>query len=158
MVVTETGGTMALGLAAGTQVYGVNVAGTINSATGAGSGQTLSLSSSGNNADGLSVTSTGTGTITSNFTLSLGIGDLMDRLLGFITDSNDGYVGFKQTSLQDSIDSYETRITQMEAMLERKGEMLINHFVAMELALSKLQTQSSWLSSQISMLSYNYGR
>jgi len=156
MVVTESGGTK-LGLSTATQVYGVNVAGTINAATGAGSGQSLYLSSSGNNADGLSVTYTGTGTPTSNFTLSLGIGDLMDRLLGFITDSNNGYVGFKQTSLEDSIDSYETRITQMEAMLERKGEMLINRFVAMELALSKLQTQSSWLSSQISMLSYNYG-
>ena len=156
IVVTESGGT-ALGLNTATQVYGVNVAGTINAATATGSGQTLSLSSSGTNADGLSVTYTGTGTTTSNFTLSLGIGDLMDRLLGFITDSNDGYVGFKQTSLQDSIDSYETRITQMEAMLERKGEMLINRFVAMELALSKLQTQSSWLASQMSMLSYNYG-
>lgn len=156
MVVTESGGT-ALGLNTATQVYGVNVAGTINAATGAGSGQTLSLSSSGNNADGLSVTYTGTGTTTSDFTLSLGIGDLMDRLLGFITDSNDGYVGFKQTSLQDSIDSYETRITQMEAMLERKTETLINRFVAMELALSKLQNQSSWLSSQLSMLSNNQG-
>ncbi|HLA29169.1 MAG TPA: flagellar filament capping protein FliD [Syntrophales bacterium] len=157
IVVNESGGS-ALGLATATQVYGVNVAGTINSATATGSGQTLSLSSSGNNADGLSITYTGTGTTTSDFTLSLGIGDLMDRLLGFITDSTDGYVGFKQTSLQDSIDSYETRITQMEATLERKSEMLINRFVAMEMALSKLQSQSSWLSSQISMLTANAGQ
>ncbi|TSA46774.1 MAG: flagellar hook protein [Deltaproteobacteria bacterium] len=152
MVVTESGGT-ALGLSTATQVYGVNVAGTINGATATASGQTLSLSSSGNSANGLSVTYTGTGTTTSDFTLSLGIGDLMDRLLGFITNSTDGYVGFKKTSLQNSIDSYTTRMAQMEAMLERKSEMLINRFVAMETALSRLQTQSSWLSSQVSMLS-----
>jgi flagellar hook-associated protein 2 len=154
MVVTEFGGT-ALGLSTGTQVYGVNVAGTINGATGVGTGQTLSLSSSGNNADGLSVVYTGTGPTTSDFTMSLGIGDLMDRLLGFITDSTDGYVGFKQTSLQGSIDGYETRITQMEAMLDRKAEMMINRFVVMELALSKLQSQSNWLASQLNTLSNN---
>jgi len=145
----------ALGLNTASQVYGVNVAGTINTATATGSGQTLSLSSDGNNANGLSLLYTGTGATSTTFTMNLGVADLMDRLLGFITDSTDGYVGFKQTSLQDSIDSYETRITQMEAMLERKAEMLINRFVAMELVLSKLQTQSSWLSSQINMLSNN---
>ena len=153
IVVTESGGS-ALGLATATQVYGVNVAGTINSATATGSGQTLSLSSAGNNANGLSVTYTGTATGASDFIMTLGIGDLLDRQLGFITNSTDGYVAFKQTSLQDSIDSYDTQIAQLEALLQRKQETLTNRYVAMEMAMSKIQTQSNWLASQIGSL-YN---
>ena len=130
------------------------MAGTINGATAAGSGQTLSLSSASNNADGLSVTYTGTTTVTSNFALTLGIGDLLDRQLGFITNSTDGYVEFKQTSLNDSITSYDTQIAQVNAFLDRKTETMINRFVAMELALSKIQSQSNWLASQISSI-YN---
>jgi flagellar hook-associated protein 2 len=100
---------------------------------------------------------TGTATTTSDFTLTLGIGDLMDRLLGFITDTSDGYVTFKETSLQDSIDSYDTRISEMEAALLRKQEMLIVKYTAMEVLLGKLQNQSTWLTSQLSTLSYMGG-
>lgn len=153
IVVTESGGS-ALGLATATQVYGVNVAGTINGATATGSGQTLSLSSTGNNANGLSIMYTGTATATSDFIMTLGIGDLLDRQLGFITNSTDGYVAFKQTSLQDSIDSYDTQIAQLESLLQRKQETLTNRYVAMEMAMNKIQTQSNWLTSQIGSL-YN---
>ncbi|RLJ03868.1 MAG: hypothetical protein DRP14_04385 [Candidatus Aenigmatarchaeota archaeon] len=97
----------------------------------------------------MSISYSGTGTPATTFTLTLGIGVLLDRQLGFITDTTDGYVAFKQESLQDSIDSYETRIEQMEAQLNRKMEMMINKFVAMEVALSKIQNQSNWLTGQI---------
>ena len=40
----------------------------------------------------------------------------------------------------------------MEALLERKQEALINRFVRMETALSKLQNQGSWLASQLDAL------
>ncbi|MBW1707310.1 MAG: hypothetical protein JRJ86_19475, partial [Deltaproteobacteria bacterium] len=40
-------------------------------------------------------------------------------------------------------------IEQMEARLDRKMETMINRFVAMELALSKIQSQSDWLAGQI---------
>jgi len=75
---------------------------------------------------------------------------LLDRRLGFITDANDGYVAYKQTSLKNSIDSFETQIDNMEASLNRKMEMMINRFVAMELALAKIQNQSQWLAGQVS--------
>jgi flagellar hook-associated protein 2 len=138
-----------LGLNGVSQVWGKDVAGTINGVTAAGSGQTLSVESDGNNADGLSVIYTGTTTTTTTFTLTLGIAELLDRQLGFITDSTDGYVAYKQTSLENSIDSYETRAEEMEDQLDRKMEMMINKFVAMEVALSKIQNQSDWLIGQI---------
>lgn len=147
--VSQSSATDPLGLDDATSVWGVNVAGTINSITATGSGQTLTVDSDGNDADGLSISYSGTGTPATTFTLTLGIGVLLDRQLGFITDTTDGYVAFKQESLQDSIDSYETRIEQMEAQLNRKMEMMINKFVAMEVALSKIQNQSNWLTGQI---------
>ena len=143
-----------LGLNGVSQVWGVDVDGTINALDATGSGQRLTLDSDGNNADGLSISYTGTSTIAEgdniNFTLTLGIGELLDRRLGFITNSSDGYVTYKQTSLGNSIDSFETQIENMQASLNRKMESMINRFVAMELALANIQNQSQWLAGQIS--------
>ncbi len=143
-----------LGINGVSQVWGVNVDGTINGLDATCSGQILTLNSDGNNADGLSISYTGTSTIAvedgATFTLTLGIGELMDRRLGFVTNSTDGYVTYKQTSLGNSIESLEDQISDMEARLNRKLEKLINEYVAMELALSNIQNQSDWLSSQIS--------
>lgn len=150
MVVSETGGA-ALGMNTAEQVYGVDVAGTINGVEAVGKGQTLTLSNSDNDADGLSVLYTGTGTTTANMNLTLGIAELFERRLKFLTET-DGTISFKQKSLQSSINSYETRIEEMEAFLARKQEMMINRFVVMETMLNKFMTQSSWLSGQITAL------
>jgi len=148
-VVSQSSATDPLGLNNADSNWGVNVAGSIKGVEATGSGQTLTVDSDGSDADGLSISYSGTGTPTTTFTLTLGIGMLLDRQLGFITDTTDGYVSFKQDSLQDSIDSYETRIEQMEAQLNLKMEMMINKFVAMEVALSRIQNQSDWLTGQI---------
>ena len=148
-VVSQSSATDPLGLNNADSNWGVNVAGSIKGIGATGSGQTLTVDSDGSDTDGLSISYSGTGTPTTTFTMTLGIGVLLDRQLGFITDTTDGYVSFKQDSLQDSIDSYETRIEQMEAQLNLKMEMMINKFVAMEVALSKIQNQSSWLTGQI---------
>jgi flagellar hook-associated protein 2 len=138
-----------LGLDDAVQVYGKDVAGTINGLTATGTGRTLTLDSEGNNANGLSISYSGSGAIDTSFTLTLGIAEILDRLLDFITDTSDGYVTYKQTSLQGSIDSFKTQIEDMEARLDREMDTLTNQFLAMELALSELQTQSEWLSGQI---------
>ncbi len=152
IVVSQASALDPLGLDDATQVYGTNVAGTIKGVTATGSGQTLSLDSDGNNANGLSINYTGTGATTTTFTLTLGIADLLERQLGFITDASDGYVTYKQTSLEDSIDSFETQIEQMEASLNRKMDVMISQFVAMEQVIGRLQTVSSWLTSQMNGL------
>jgi flagellar hook-associated protein 2 len=151
VIVTETGGDGDLKLTSPVYAWGENVAGTINSITATGSGQTLSVDSDGNNADGLSLSYTGTSALAgATFSFALGVAELLDRQLGFITDANDGYVTYKQTSLKNSIDSFDTQIENMEASLNRKMETMINRFVAMELALAKIQNQSQWLAGQIS--------
>ena len=128
----------------------VDVVGTINGEAATGSGQTLTGNDGETNVDGLVVKYTGatTGAV-GNIKLTLGVGDLFDRALFNITDSYDGYVAFKQDSLQDSINSLETQIENMEARLDSKLERMINQFVAMEVALARIQSQSQWLSGQI---------
>ena len=139
-----------IGLINGT-VTGQDVAGTIGGETAAGSGQALTGDDGNVNTDGLYIKYTGStdNTDAGSVTLTLGVAEQFDRKLFGITDSIDGYVSFKQDSLQNSIDSFETQIEQMEAFLDRKTETLINRFVAMELALSKIQSQSDWLTGQI---------
>ena len=142
-----------LGLVDGTYA-GLDVAGTINGETAIGSGQTLTGATANANTSGLSVQYTGAanGVDAGTIKLTLGLAELFDRALFSITDPLDGYLGFKQESLQNSIESFDTQIEQMEARLNLKMETMINRFVVMETALATMQTQSNWLSSQITSL------
>ena len=159
----EGGGSLALGIFDQTTqrdldlglingaITGQDVAGTINGESATGSGQVLTGDEGNVNTDGLSIRYNGmsnnidAGTIT----LTLGAAELFDRVLFNITDSYEGYVSFKQDSLQNRIKELEDQIEEMEARLDRKMEQMINRFVAMEVALGKLQNQSSWLTGQI---------
>jgi flagellar hook-associated protein 2 len=136
---------------------GQDVAGTINGETADGSGQVLRGNDDNSNTAGLSVTYSGTAdnSDAGNIKLTLGIAELFSRSLFGITDPLEGYVSFKQTSLQASIDSKETQIEQMEAFLERKSEMMISRYVTMEKALNMIQSQGDWLTSQLNAL-YSY--
>ncbi|MBU2623356.1 MAG: flagellar hook protein, partial [Proteobacteria bacterium] len=141
-------------LGLGAVTAGVNVAGTINGEAAAGSGQLLTGSAPATgmttSVQGLTVKYTGTATGTQGTVkITMGVAELFDRTLFSISDPIEGYAGFKQESLQNSIDSFETQIEQMEARLNRKMEMMINRFVAMETALARMQSQSNWLSGQI---------
>jgi len=130
---------------------GVDVAGTINGEATTGSGQILKGDDGENHIEGLVIKYTGTaeGLDVGEIKLTLGTAALFDRVLFNITDSYEGYVAFKQDSLQNSIDSFDTRIEEMEARLDLKMENMINKFVAMESALSVMQSQSEWLTGQI---------
>ena len=139
---------------------GIDVAGTINGEAATGSGRTLTgdapAAGETTSVEGLSVSVSLTaaqlasqGEAQGNVKVTMGVAELFDRELYGITDPIDGYVSFKQDSLQNSIDSFETQIENMEAFLDRKTESLINRFVAMELSLSKIQNQSDWLTGQI---------
>ena len=140
---------------------GVDVAGTINGETASGSGQTLTgdapAEDETTSVEGLSVKVTLTPTqLTSqgadqgNVKITMGAAELFDRELYGITDAYEGYVAFKQTSLQNSIDGFEDQIENMEARLNRKMETMITRFVAMEMALADIQNQGQWLMAQIS--------
>lgn len=130
---------------------GVDVAGTINGEAATGSGQTLKGNSGEANVDGLSIRYTGSvsGVDAGTVKLTLGVAELYDRSLFHITDSLEGYISYKQQSIQGKIGGYETRIDEMEARLDHKRELMINRFVKMEMALQQVQSQSNWLTGQV---------
>jgi flagellar hook-associated protein 2 len=130
---------------------GLDVAGTINGRAATGSGQNLSGNNEEEGIAGLVIKYTGSalGEI-GNIKLTLGIAELFDRTLFSITDTYQGYVGFKQSSISDRIKNIDDYIETMQNRLDRKMEAMINRFVMMETALSKIQNMSSWLSGQLS--------
>ncbi|OEU45540.1 MAG: flagellar hook protein [Desulfobacterales bacterium S7086C20] len=133
-----------------TTTDGLDVTGTINGESATGSGRTLTGDDDETNIGGLAIKYTGTTTgDIGTIKLILGMAELFDRVLFNITDSYDGYVAFKQDSLQDNIERLETRIEDMEDRLDAKMERMINKFVAMEIAMSRIQSQSQWLSGQL---------
>jgi flagellar hook-associated protein 2 len=130
---------------------GQNVAGTINGEPATGSGQVLTGNAGNANTEGISVKYTGTATgDIGTIKLTTGVAELFDRTLFSITDPYEGYVAFKESSLQNSIDDFQTRIDQMNAQLDLKKQTMINSFVMMETALNNIKNQSSWLTSQTS--------
>lgn len=135
---------------------GLDVAGTINGEAATGAGQVLTGNDNETNIDGLVVKYTGTaeGIDAGTILLTVGVAELFDRALFNITDPYEGYVAFKEDSLQISIDDFGTQIENMEAFLNRKMETMINRFVMMEMALNEIQTQSDWLAGQLNA-SYN---
>lgn len=142
-----------LGMANGTH-SGLDVQGTINSESATGSGQILTGDAPGSgettSVEDLAIKYTGTGTgAQGNVEITMGVAELFDRSLFNITDQYLGYLAFKIDSTEDNIDSLETSIEEMEARLDLKTELMINQFVAMELALSKIQSMSNWLTGQV---------
>ena len=140
-----------LGLINGS-ITGQDVAGTIDGEAATGSGRLLTGDDDNTNTDGLAIEYTGTSNDIDAGTIKLtfGVAELFERSIFNITDPFDGYGAFKEDSLQNSINSFETQVEQMEARLDRKMEAMINKFVAMEVALARIQSQSQWLTGQIS--------
>jgi len=137
---------------------GRDVAGTINGEAASGVGQILTGNDGEANVDGLVLKYTGTSTgEIGNLKLTLGTAELFSRVLFSITDPYEGYVTFKQDSLKDSMAQFDTRIQETEDRLDKKMEMMVNRFVAMEKALSMIQSQSQWLGSQINSLYAAWG-
>jgi len=119
-------------------------------ASGDATGSGEFLTGVSGDAEGLVVRYSGTATgDVGSFTLTFGVAELFDRALYHLTDSMDGYVANKEDAIQDTIDNLDKRIEAMEERVDRKMGRMINQFIAMEMALSAMQSQSEWLSGQI---------
>lgn len=146
-----TDNTSQLGVTA--QVYaGTDVAGTINGEAATGSGQNLLGNSGNTNTNGLSIKVSYSGAVPvslGTLKLTLGVAELMDKKLNTMIDSVDGYVTYRQTGLQTTIDNIQAQMKTMEERLTREREKLTKQYLAMEKAISKVQSISGWLSKQL---------
>jgi flagellar hook-associated protein 2 len=87
-----------------------------------------------------------------------GIAVVFQNYLEGITDSSDGLLASNQERTETSIRRIDTRIGQIESRLDHKEETMLAQFNAMELLVSGMNSQSSFLTSQLTALEnlWNY--
>ena len=142
-----------LGIDDSNVTIGKDVAGTIGGESATGDGQVLTGNTDNTNTDSLILIYTGTATGDQGTAkLTLGVGELMDRQLGFITDSLDGFVTLRQEAIEDRIDSLDDRIFEIRKRLDRKRQFLLDKFTAMESSLALLSSRSIALTAQLAGL------
>lgn len=101
-------------------------------------------------ASGLWVRYSGTATgAIGTLSLHFGIAELFDRLLYGLTDPTAGAISGRGEVIQNTMKNLEEDVRAMESRLDKKMAELERQFVAMESALSRLQSQSGWLTGQI---------
>lgn len=139
-----------LGIDDANVTIGNDVAGTIGGESATGDGQVLTGDTDNSNTDSFVILYTGTATgDQGTIKLTLGVGELINRQLGFITDTLDGFVTLRQEAIEDRIDTLDDRIFEIRTRLDRKKTFLLNKFVAMEAALAELSSRSIALTAQL---------
>jgi flagellar hook-associated protein 2 len=140
-----------------TTMSGTDVEGTINGKAATGLGQLLTASApdagDSNPAQGLSLLYTGTIPVTTTMTFARAIGGMFTASADSVLTSGTGIIDLTTSSLRRTIDTLTTRQIDIQARLDRQRAALTAQFTAMESAMSKLQTQSTWLTGQINALS-----
>ena len=132
------------------QITGVNpVAGYfVNSGDATGNGE--SLTGISGDAKGLMVRYSGTATgAVGSLSLTFGVAELLNRETYHVTDPLGGYISNKEETLQETVDNLEEDIDSMEVRVDQRMAELERKFIVMETALSRLQSQTSWLTGQI---------
>jgi flagellar hook-associated protein 2 len=123
--------------------------GTVPSTTITGNGQLLTSDEDGDGG-GLSIQYTGTTTgLIGTVSFMHGAAGDLEKLLDGYTRAGDGLIALTTTSLDDSIAALQVRQDDIQGRLDRYQQSLVKQWTAMETALSKLQSQGSWLASQI---------
>jgi flagellar hook-associated protein 2 len=140
-----------LGLAPG--VYaGVDVAGTIGGLPAIGSGRSLT-GATGGATDGLAIKYTGTAAgAMGSVNFVQGAAGALFFAADAIARSGDGSVAAQQDAIQRTITSLTTRADTVQQMLDRRKELLVNQFTAMEAAIARIQTQATAITNFVKQL------
>ena len=135
-------GSAQLGIAAG--VYaGVDVQGTIGGLPAIGSGRSLT-GATGGMTDGLAIKYTGTATgDMGTVTFMQGAAGALFLNADAIARSGDGAVATQQDAIQRTITSLTTRADTVQQMLDRRKDLLVQQFTAMEAAIARIQSQGT---------------
>ncbi len=82
-----------------------------------------------------------------------GIASQFQGYLESLTDSRDGLYAGRSQAINDNLKRMDERIEQMELRLEKREETLRSQFNVMEQLVSTMNSQSSFLSQQLDMIS-----
>ena len=136
-----------LGIAAAAYDNGLDAAGTLDGVAMTGSGQLLTA------VNGIVLRYTGTdATASSTVRFARGLAGSLSRSADLVLKSGTGTIALQQSSAQSGIGALERREVDIQARLERRRESLVAQFVKMESWMGRLQSQGSWLTSQVNAL------
>ncbi len=151
-----------IGLATGTVIEGKDVAGTINGEEAEGTGQVLKGIKGNTYTDGLKIKVTLDETAVTD-----GIESTIEVIKGFaakqvdninsLTKSQTGLFERRISSEQKQIDYLGERVKDIDERLAIRRDSLFLKFFKMEEALSKLGTESDFLTTQLAGLNINWG-
>lgn len=141
----------------GTGEPGTDVSGTINGEPATGTGQILIGNQGNDNTEGLKIRVTGTSIGSYGIIqFTKGIASIVSDYLAFVTEPNIGSVNSQQSDLRNLMSYIDSDIANLEERVAAKQERLLAKFTAMESALGKLQTQSQFISNQLSQVSKSW--
>lgn len=136
-----------LGIAASAHDSGLDAIATLDGVAMTGSGQLLTA------VNGLVVRYTGTdATASTTVRYSRGLAGSLTGAANSILVEGDGTAAQQEASARTRIASLERRESDILARLERRRAALVADFTRMESTLSRLQSQGSWLTSQITSM------
>jgi flagellar hook-associated protein 2 len=134
----------------------VTVVGNINGRRAEGTGNRLA-SKSGLREDGLVISTTAASAgLYGIVSVTLGVGDRLQSLLGDYLDTQKGALKAKENTYKSATDDINKQIERIEARLVKKEEALRAQFTRLEIVLQKYQAQSQYLDSQLAKLSQNW--
>lgn len=81
-----------------------------------------------------------------------GVAQRLDAYIKHLTASKDGIIDVKTKALDNSMKTFRDSIEKMEKRVEQRMAMIEKQFLALEVAMAKMQSQQNWLSSQVNML------
>ena len=84
-----------------------------------------------------------------DLTVTRGFASQLDQIIGKMLDPITGRMKTVNESFEGQIESVEFSIEKTEALIETKTQQLVSEFIAMETALSNLQSQSNFLAAQL---------
>jgi flagellar capping protein FliD len=145
------GATAQLGLAAGTY-SGVDVQGTIGTVPATGAGRTLT-GITGGDTEGLAIKYAGTATgPMGTLTFMQGAAGSLFIAADAIARSGDGAIAGQQDAIQRTITSLTSRADTVQQMLDRRKQILITQFTAMEAAIARIQSQGTAITNFLKSL------
>ncbi len=154
----------ALGLGDGSGIhFGDDVEGTINGEAATGKGQVLTGDEDNATTAGLKLKITLTssqlgsgdeGTIT----ITRGFASAFKEMVDTISKSDDGVIARKTKALQGQIDNYAQQVKAFDERLALRRESLAKKWSDLEVVLSQLQTEQSYLTSQLDNISANWSQ
>ena len=89
-------------------------------------------------------------------TVVKGIASRLAQKVDDLSKSNDGLIDRRISSYQKQIDTMTQQVKDIDARLAIRRETLMAQFAQMESTLSQLQSQGSYLTSQLNSINANW--